>query len=211
MGHYHNFKLAPQLRPISVGKDAWIEICCDRLSLELHLCSRFDIFTAVTTNSAVFWDVDPCISRVNRRFRGTIAFIFRTADYNHLLKLIPRSRIIHWRWKRYVPPKRRFTQDLHDATSQKTACLYLCFLQRWILVDCVTVWTTPATTWGMCRVCVILDYPDYTLAQHLDLPSWFRDFITVERELCNFTTNDCAIFVYTFNITSATCKLKEMC
>jgi hypothetical protein len=23
--------------------------------------------------------------------------------------------------QRYVPPKRRFTQDLHDATSQKTA------------------------------------------------------------------------------------------
>jgi hypothetical protein len=26
-----------------------------------------------------------------------------------------------WRWRRYVPPKRRFTQDLHGATSQKTA------------------------------------------------------------------------------------------
>jgi hypothetical protein len=26
-----------------------------------------------------------------------------------------------WRWRRYVPPKRRFTHDLHSATSQKTA------------------------------------------------------------------------------------------
>jgi hypothetical protein len=26
-----------------------------------------------------------------------------------------------WRWRWYVPPKRRFTQDLHCATSQKTA------------------------------------------------------------------------------------------
>jgi hypothetical protein len=25
------------------------------------------------------------------------------------------------RWRRYVPPKRRFTQDLHGITSQKTA------------------------------------------------------------------------------------------
>jgi hypothetical protein len=35
---------------------------------------------------------------------------------------VPRSRIfVPWRWKRYVPPKRRFTQDLHNATPQKTA------------------------------------------------------------------------------------------
>jgi hypothetical protein len=33
-----------------------------------------------------------------------------------------RSRIfLPWIWRRYVPPKRRFTQDLHGATSQKTA------------------------------------------------------------------------------------------
>jgi hypothetical protein len=25
------------------------------------------------------------------------------------------------RWRQYVPPKRRFTQDLHGATSQKMA------------------------------------------------------------------------------------------
>jgi hypothetical protein len=27
-----------------------------------------------------------------------------------------------WRWRRYVPPKRRFTQDPQEATPQKTAC-----------------------------------------------------------------------------------------
>jgi hypothetical protein len=38
------------------------------------------------------------------------------------LSLVPRSRIcLLWGWRRYVPPKRRFTQDLHGATSQKTA------------------------------------------------------------------------------------------
>jgi hypothetical protein len=26
-----------------------------------------------------------------------------------------------WRWRRYIPPKRRFTQDLHGVRSQKTA------------------------------------------------------------------------------------------
>jgi hypothetical protein len=43
---------------------------------------------------------------------------------SHLLTLVPRSRIfISWRWRRLVPPKRRFTQHLHGATSQKTAFL----------------------------------------------------------------------------------------
>jgi hypothetical protein len=37
-----------------------------------------------------------------------------------LLTLVPRPRIfLPWRWRRYVPPKRRFAQDLHGATSQK--------------------------------------------------------------------------------------------
>jgi hypothetical protein len=41
---------------------------------------------------------------------------------SYLLKLVPRSQILlPWRWRRYVPPKRRFTQKLHGATSHKTA------------------------------------------------------------------------------------------
>jgi hypothetical protein len=40
---------------------------------------------------------------------------------SHLLTLVPRSRIfLPWRCRGYVPPKRRFTQDLHGLTSQKT-------------------------------------------------------------------------------------------
>jgi hypothetical protein len=37
--------------------------------------------------------------------------------------LVLRSRIfLPWRWRRYVPPKRRFNPlDLHSAASQKTA------------------------------------------------------------------------------------------
>jgi hypothetical protein len=41
---------------------------------------------------------------------------------SHLLTLVLRSRIfLPRRWRRYVPPKRRFTEDLQGATSQKTA------------------------------------------------------------------------------------------
>jgi hypothetical protein len=35
----------------------------------LHV--RFEVFTAVTMKNAVFWDVAPCRSCVNRRFGGT--------------------------------------------------------------------------------------------------------------------------------------------
>jgi hypothetical protein len=40
----------------------------------------------------------------------------------YLLTLVPRSQIfLPWRWRQYVPPKRRFTQVLHGATFRKTA------------------------------------------------------------------------------------------
>jgi hypothetical protein len=52
--------------------------------------------------NAVFWDVAPCRYCVNRCFGGI-----------YCLHLQGR--------RRYVPPKRRFTQDLYGATSQKTA------------------------------------------------------------------------------------------
>jgi hypothetical protein len=64
---------------------------------------RFEVFTAVTMKNAVLWDVAPCRCCVNRSFGWT---------YLHL-------QGGRWRW--YVPPKRRFTQYLHGATSQKTA------------------------------------------------------------------------------------------
>jgi hypothetical protein len=66
---------------------------------------RLEVFTAVTMKNAVFWDVVPCIYCVNRRFGGT-----------YLLNLQGRRR-----WRQCFPPKRRFTQDVHGAISQKMA------------------------------------------------------------------------------------------
>jgi hypothetical protein len=41
---------------------------------------------------------------------------------SHLLTLVPGSRIfLPWRLRRYILPKRRFTQNVHGATSQKAA------------------------------------------------------------------------------------------
>jgi hypothetical protein len=76
---------------------------------------------AVTMKNVVFWDVAPCTSCVNRRLGGTYRLHLQgrkirergNSVISHLLTLVPRSR--------YVSPKRRFTQDLHGATSQKMA------------------------------------------------------------------------------------------
>jgi hypothetical protein len=66
--------------------------------------------------SAIFWDITPCGPlRVNRRFGGT---------YRHLLSHWFLARLISrpWRWRRYVPKKRRLTLNgLHGVISQKMA------------------------------------------------------------------------------------------
>jgi hypothetical protein len=98
---------------------------------------RFEVFTAVTMKNAVFWDVAPSRSYVNQRFGGMYRFHLQgrktrkagtsvsrwlqSAVWSHLITLVSRSRIfLPWRWRRFVPPKCRFTQDLYSATSQKT-------------------------------------------------------------------------------------------
>jgi hypothetical protein len=42
---------------------------CGKLYNE-HMSVRFEVFTAVTMNNDVFWDVTPCCSCKNRRFGG---------------------------------------------------------------------------------------------------------------------------------------------
>jgi hypothetical protein len=92
---------------------------------------KFEVFTAVTMKKAVFWDVAPCSSGVNRRFGGTYRLHLqgrRESIRLPLTSLTDASRadflilsLLSWRWRRYVPLKRRLTPLLHGATSQKTA------------------------------------------------------------------------------------------
>jgi hypothetical protein len=63
---------------------------------------------------------------------------------SHLLTLVLRSRIfLPRRWKRYVPPKRQFTQDLHGATSQKQHS-WNKFIPNFemILSNIIMIWST---------------------------------------------------------------------
>jgi hypothetical protein len=77
---------------------------------------RCEVFTAVTMNKIVFWDVMPCRFCVNRRFEGTYRLHLQGSS---LADFLP------WRWRQYIPQKRRFTEDLHDATTQKTVFFFI--------------------------------------------------------------------------------------
>jgi hypothetical protein len=63
--------------------------------------------------------------------------------------------------------------------------LYLCCLQRWKPVNCVNSNNNNNYLRYVSSGLWYWIIPSLTLAQHLDLLSCFRDFITMERELCN--------------------------
>jgi hypothetical protein len=62
----------------------------------------FEVFTAVVMNSSIFWDITSC-SPLSVNWRFLLSLCFRP-----------------WRWKRYVPPKRRLTLNgLRGVVSKK--------------------------------------------------------------------------------------------
>jgi hypothetical protein len=91
------------------------------------LLVQFEAFTAVTKKNVIFWDVALCRSCVNRRFGGTYRLHLQGRRIRKQWTSVSRWLVVHrsWiflplRWRRHFPPKRRLTQDLHSATSQKT-------------------------------------------------------------------------------------------
>jgi hypothetical protein len=52
--------------------------------LETNYILRFEVFTAVTVKIAVFWDVAPCRSCVNRRFQPHAHAGSSLADFSTL-------------------------------------------------------------------------------------------------------------------------------
>jgi hypothetical protein len=73
---------------------------------------RFEVLTAVVVKSTIFWDITPCSPvKVNRR--GLLATCLLAGScWNDFLR--------PWRWRRYVPPKRRLQLNrLHGVTPQK--------------------------------------------------------------------------------------------
>jgi hypothetical protein len=75
----------------------------------------------VSYKNVVVWDVALCSSCVNRHFRGTYRLHFQGR------KIRDRGTSVSGWLQILFPPKRRFIQDLHNATSQKTAFLIVTF------------------------------------------------------------------------------------
>jgi hypothetical protein len=78
-----------------------------------HPFVGFEVFTVVVMKRIIFWDMTPCSPlSLNRRFGGNR---FSKPASKHLLNLFLRP----WRWRRYVPPKRRLKLNgLHSIISQ---------------------------------------------------------------------------------------------
>jgi hypothetical protein len=45
--------------------------------------------------------------------------------------LFAHAFFLPWRWRRHYPPKRRFLQNPHDATSKKTAFFIVTAVKTW--------------------------------------------------------------------------------
>jgi hypothetical protein len=93
-----------------------------------HTLVGFEILTAVAMRSTIFWDITPCSPlKVNRRFGR----IYRLQLQSFSCHLLPRwflARLIlrPWRWRVYVPLKRRLTfNGLHGVITQKIVLLYI--------------------------------------------------------------------------------------
>jgi hypothetical protein len=71
---------------------------------------RFEVFTAVTMKNVVFWDIMPCGSCKNGRFRGMYRLHYqddknRRARNNVSSNQQLKHAVSPWWWRRYVPPK----------------------------------------------------------------------------------------------------------
>jgi hypothetical protein len=88
----------------------------------------FEVLTAVVMKSTtrIFWDITPCAPlKVNRRLGETYRLHLQVRRISRA-RTQPESRwqaeliLRPWRWRWYVPPKRRLTfNGLHRVVSQK--------------------------------------------------------------------------------------------
>jgi hypothetical protein len=84
--------------------------------------TRFEVFVVVTMKKVVFWDVTPCGSCKYWRFGGTQRLHHQGEKFAVCIscQFLVHQFLSPWWWRLYVPPKRRFLQEPHDVTPQKT-------------------------------------------------------------------------------------------
>jgi hypothetical protein len=94
-----------------------------RLPITQFQFLRFKVFTAVIMKNVIFWDMALCSSCVNRRFGGMYRLHLQGRKIRYRVTSVSRCL------QTAVPPKCRFTQNLHGATYQKTAFFKSHFIQ----------------------------------------------------------------------------------
>jgi hypothetical protein len=86
----------------------------------------------VLTASTGFWDVTPCIAvEVHWRFGGTYCLHIQDRRVSHarswdvlyhlLVVWLLASLLLPWRWRQYVPPKRRWAPTDFSASRPRTS------------------------------------------------------------------------------------------
>jgi hypothetical protein len=90
---------------------------------------------------------------------------------SHMLTPVFHSRIfLPWKWRRYVPPKRRSTQDLHSTTSQKTTFFMLSYHSMLCVLETASLrpQMSPRLKWWYnfevslsCNLCTSVEYTSF--------------------------------------------------
>jgi hypothetical protein len=81
----------------------------------LNMDLRFEVFITVAMKRSIFWDITACSPlKVNWHFGGNYRLHLQGRKIGrtwHMLSPCFLARLIlwFWRWRRYVPPKRRLT------------------------------------------------------------------------------------------------------
>jgi hypothetical protein len=101
----------------------------------------FEVFTAVVMKSIIFWDMTPCsLLSFNRCFGGTYRLhlqglrsrFSKSASKQlatYLLAGLLNLLLQPWKWRRYVPPKRRLKLNgLHGVIFQKMILFIGCHI-----------------------------------------------------------------------------------
>jgi hypothetical protein len=120
--------------------------------------------------------------------------------------LVPLSRIFLpkiWRW--YVPPKRRFTQELHAATAQKTAFLLSSSLHFliWHLICYDCLWGKPFLPTPFLLICSFVNF------RHSYQYNSNNIIIIIITIVFSFRLDHCFFRLRTFQVSSSFCSISD--
>jgi hypothetical protein len=136
-----SWPLVPRLRMMaqtSTSPYIWMAWCLIKCKNNLSFLG-FEVLTAVIMKIAIFWSITPCSPlSVNRRFGGTYRLHLQRLKISWARNQCEsKLQAEWWRWRRYVPSKRRLTLNgLHGIISQKMVLFNFSFTFIYLCVTC---------------------------------------------------------------------------